>query len=84
MSPIHVVDDIRAPLIVLLHDRHDHIIPVSESRQLWSRLRDRPGTTYTELEFRHLDPRRLSPRRLASELPRLFRAVYPIYRRTVA
>jgi hypothetical protein len=84
MSPIEVVDDIRAPLLVLIHDRHDHIIPVSESRHLWALLRDRQGATYTELEFRHLDPRQLSPRRLASELPKLFRAVYPIYRHTAA
>lgn len=84
MSPISVIDQIRAPLIVLIHDRHDHIVPVSESRLLWSVLCDRHGTSYTELEFRHLDPRKLSPRKLASELPKLFRAVYPIYRQTAA
>ena len=84
MSPIACIDDVRAPLIVLIHDRHDHIIPVSESRQLWAALRGRPGASYTELEFRHMDPRKLSPLRLARELPKLFRAVYPIYRQTAA
>ena len=83
LSPIKCATEIRAPLIVLLHDRHDHIIPVSESRQLWAMLRDRRGVSYTELEFRHLDPTKLSPLRLARELPKLFFAIYPIYRTTV-
>ena len=82
MSPITCIGEVRAPVIVLLHDRHDHIIPVSELRQLWSMLRDRPGASYTELEFRHLDPTKLSPLRLARELPKLFFAIYPIYRTT--
>ncbi len=84
MSPIRCIDDVRAPVIVLLHDRHDHIIPVSESRRLWTMLRDRPGASYTELEFRHLDPTKLSPLRLARELPKLYRAIYPIYRQAMS
>ena len=82
MSPLTHVETIHAPLMVLLHDRHDHMIPVSESRQLWDALRGRPGATYTELEFRHLDPTKLSPLRLARELPKLYAAIYPLYRQT--
>ena len=32
--PLHYLRDIRAPLIVLLHDRDDPVIPVGESRRL--------------------------------------------------
>ena len=84
MSPMTYLDDIRAPLIVLLHDRRDHIIPVSESRRLWSALSGRAGASYTELGFWHLDPTKLSPLRLARELPKLYSAVFPLYRRTTA
>src|SRR5207249_768884 len=42
MSPIGYVRDIRAPLIVLLHDRDDVVIPVGESRCLRDAFAD-PG-----------------------------------------
>jgi dipeptidyl aminopeptidase/acylaminoacyl peptidase len=84
MSPMTYLADIRAPLLVLLHDRRDHIIPVSESRRLWSALSGRPGASYTELGFQHLDPTKLSPLRLARELPKLYSAVFPLYRQTTA
>ncbi len=84
MSPMTYLSDIRAPLIVLLHDRRDHIIPVSESRRLWSALSGRPGASYTEMGLQHLDPTRLSPLRLVRELPKLYFAVFPLYRRTTA
>lgn len=84
MSPLTHASSIKAPLIVLLHDRHDHMIPVSESRQLWAVLGGRSGATYTELEFRHLDPTKLSPLRLARELPKLYTAIYPLYRQAAA
>jgi len=84
MSPITYLSDIHSPLIVLLHDRRDHIIPVSESRRLWSALSGRPGASYTEMGLQHLDPTRLSPLRLVRELPKLYFAVFPLYRRTTA
>jgi hypothetical protein len=84
MSPVGYVNDIEAPLIVLLHDRHDPVIPVGESRRLRSALSGRAGVRYTELGFRHLDPTRLSPIRLARELPRLYLAMYPLFRRAMA
>jgi dienelactone hydrolase len=84
MSPLGFVDEIEAPLIVLLHDRYDPVIPVGESRRLWAALSGRAGARYTELGFRHLDPTRLSPLRLARELPRFYGAMLPIFRREVA
>ncbi len=80
LSPITRVRDIRAPLITLLHDRRDHLIPVSESRQLWAAMSGRVGAHYTELGFQHLDPTRLPPFRLVVELSKLYRAVYPLFR----
>jgi hypothetical protein len=84
LSPIGSVERIRAPLIVLLHDRGDHMIPVSESRRLWSILAGRQGATYTELGFRHMDPTKLPLVQLARELPRLCFAIYRICRITEA
>ena len=84
MSPMTYLSDIRAPLIALLHDRRDHMIPVSESRRLWSALSGRPGASYTELGFQHLDPTKLSPLRLVRELPKLYSGVFPLFRRTTA
>jgi hypothetical protein len=84
LSPESYVGQIEAPLIVLLHDRYDPVIPVGESRRLSAALSRRPGVRYTELGFRHLDPTRLSPRRLARELPRLYLALYPLFHRAMA
>ena len=84
MSPASYLDDIEAPLIVLLHDRYDAVIPVGESRRLGSALSGRAGARYTELGLRHLDPTRLSPLRLARELPRFYRAMYPLFRQAMA
>jgi dienelactone hydrolase len=79
MSPLGSVHQIEAPLIVLLHDRYDPVVPVGESRRLAAALSGRAGVRYTELGFRHLDPTRLSPLRLARELPRLYLAMYPLF-----
>ena len=86
LSPLKYVQDIRAPLIVLLHDRGDQLIPVSESRRLYSALAERGRVQYTEMRFQHLDPvkGKLSPLRLVWELGNFFFAVYPIFRQAVA
>ena len=84
MSPLAYLADVRAPLLVILHDRGDAVVPVSESRQLRSALAGRPGVRYTELGFQHMSPDRVSPVRLVRELGRFYRAVYPVFRRAVA
>jgi dienelactone hydrolase len=84
LSPTRYAKDIRAPLIVLLHDRDDPVIPVSESRRLRDVLAERGRVRYTEFTvFRHMDPSKghPAPTALAGELIRFARALYPIFLR---
>jgi hypothetical protein len=85
MSPMTYLDDIAAPRIMLLHDRNDHVIPVGESRRLWSALSGRPGVSYTEMGLQHLRmPQGLSPLRLVREIAKTYLAWYPLFRVTTA
>ena len=87
MSPTTYLRDLRAPLVVLLHDRDDPVIPVGESRRLRDALAGRGGVRYTEFTvFRHLDPTRAraSPVALARELVRFGRAMFPLFQRAAA
>jgi len=87
MSPINYISDIRAPLIVLLHDRDDPVIPVGESRCLRAALSDRDGVHYTEFTvFKHLDPTKGNPKPipLARELVRFALAIYPLFEQAAA
>ena len=86
LSPLHYLKDLHAPLIVLLHDRGDQVIPVGESRRLRSALAGHVGVHYTEMLFQHLDPvkGKLPLFRLVRELGKFFRAVYPLFRQAVA
>jgi hypothetical protein len=86
LSPLNYLKDLHAPLIVLLHDRGDQVIPVGESRRLYSALAGHAGMHYTEMLFQHLDPvkGRLPVYRLVQQLSRFFRAVYPLFRQAVA
>jgi len=86
LSPLNYVKDIRAPLIVHLHDEGDQVIPVNESRQLHSALVGHAGVHYTEMQFQHLDPikGRLPLFRLIHELGKFFLAVYPLFQQAVA
>ena len=87
LSPLRYLNDIRAPLIAIAHDRDDAVIPLEESRQLWSVLSKRPGTHYTELGmFQHMDPtkQRVPLRVMVRELVRFFAFVYPVFRQAVA
>ena len=82
LSPIAYLSDVRAPLIVLLHDRDDPVIPVDESRRLRDALAHRAGVRYTEFTvFKHLDPSKGHPSAIAltRELMRFGRAVYPVF-----
>ena len=83
MSPLGHLDDIKAALILVGHDRDDLVIPVGESRRLASALSGRAGAEYTEYGmFQHADPtkRKLSPVRLALELRRFYLSLYPMFR----
>ena len=51
MSLINYLKDIQSPLIILLHDRGDTVIPVGEQRRLWAMLPSRAGVHYTELQW---------------------------------
>jgi hypothetical protein len=98
LSPMNYLKDVRAPLIILLHDRGDQVIPVGESRRLRSALagsRGAPkgppplgaaGVRYTEMQFQHLDPvkGKLPLFRLVRELGKFFLAVHPMFRQAVA
>jgi hypothetical protein len=82
LSPTTYLCDLRAPLIVLLHDRDDPVIPVGESRRLRDALAGRDGVRYTEFTvFKHLDPTKghPSPGALARELVRFGRAIHPLF-----
>jgi hypothetical protein len=85
LSPMNYLKDIHAPLIVLLHDRGDQVIPVGESRCLLSALAGHAGVHYTEMQFSHLDPSKgkLPFFRLVRELGKFFVAMYPLFRRAV-
>jgi len=86
LSPVNYLKDIQARLIILLHDRGDQVIPVSESRRLFSALAGRDGVHYTEMQFSHLDPvkGKLPFLRLVRELGKFFLAVFPLFRQAVA
>jgi dipeptidyl aminopeptidase/acylaminoacyl peptidase len=86
LSPINYLKDIHAPLIVLLHDRGDQVIPVGESRRLHSALNGHAGVHYTEMQFQHLDPvkAKLPLFRLLREFSKFFVAIYPLFRQAVA
>ncbi len=86
MSPATHVANLSAPLIVLMHDRQDPVVPVGESRALHRALAGR-GALYTEFTvFRHLDPTkgRPAPLPLARELARFAVAIYPLFRHATA
>jgi hypothetical protein len=86
LSPVNHLKDLRAPLIVLLHDAGDQVVPVGESRRLVRTLAGRSGVHYTEMQFSHLDPSKgkLPLSRLLREFAKFFRAMYPLFRQSVA
>lgn len=85
LSPINYLQDIQAPLITLLHDQKDQVIPVGESRRLHAALTEHTGVHYTEMQFQHLDPvkGKLPFFRLMGEFGKFFLAVYPLFQQAV-
>jgi hypothetical protein len=84
LSPGNYLQDLHVPVIVLLHDQGDQVIPVGESRRLVAAWGKRAGLHYTEMQFQHLDPvkGKLPLPRLLRELGKFLRAVYPIFGET--
>jgi hypothetical protein len=86
MSPEHYLPELHAPLVVLMHDHDDPVIPRTESLRLRDALASRPALRYTEfVMFKHLDPSRVKMRlpALLRELGRFYLALYPIFRQAV-
>jgi len=87
LSPMSYLRDIHAPEIIVGHDRDDLVIPVSESRCLWSALCERTGACYTEFAmFQHMDPtkRKLPLFRLIQQFSKFYLFLYRIFRRASA
>lgn len=86
LSPVNSLPRLCTPLIVLLHDRGDQVIPVDESRRLHAALVGRAGVHYTEMRFQHLDPLKgkLPLFVLMRELGKFYLAIYPLFRHAVA
>lgn len=86
LSPLEYLTGLHTPLLVLLHDRGDGVIPVGESRRLAAALAGHAGVHYTEMEFQHMDPvkGKLPLLRLVRELGKFFAALYPLFRQAVA
>lgn len=80
ISPTAHVRDIRARLLIL-HDRHDRLVPAAESRRLLAATEDRGNVRYTEvLAFEHVRPSGGGIGALLGEAFRLYRHMYDIIR----
>ena len=86
LSPMNYLKDIRAPLITLLHDRGDQVVPVGESQRLLTGLAGHSGVQYTEMQFQHLDPTKgkLPFFLLVREFGKFILAIYPMFRQVVS
>ena len=80
ISPSAHVDNISARLLIL-HDRHDRLVPAAESRRLLAATEDRGNVRYTEvLAFEHVRPSGGGIGALLGEAFRLYRHMYDIIR----
>ena len=80
ISPSAHVDNISARLLIL-HDRHDRLVPAAESRRLLAATQDRGDVRYTEvLAFEHVRPSGGGIGALLGEAFRLYRHMYDIIR----
>ncbi len=84
LSPVNYLHDVHAPVVVILHDEGDQVIPISESRQIETAIAGRTGLQYTVMHFSHLDPAkgRLPLRRLLHEFISFFKGILPLFTRT--
>jgi dienelactone hydrolase len=82
LSPMNYLENIQASQVILLHDRGDQVIPVGETRRLFSAFDGHAGVHFTEMQFSHLDPvkGKLPLPHLVWELGKFFFAVYPLFR----
>jgi dienelactone hydrolase len=83
MSPLSYLPKLKAPLLVLMHDRDDPVIPIAESKLLRGALANWAGLRYTEFTmFKHMDPTKvhLHILPLLRELTRFYRSLYPMFR----
>ncbi len=83
LSPINYLNNLEVPLIVLLHDQGDQVVPVGESRRLNITLKGHTDIRYTEMLFQHLDPAKgkLPFFRLIREFTKFVSAMYPLFYR---
>ncbi len=84
ISPVRYVKEIHAPLVIFCHDSGDKVVPVGESRRLYSAFSGRTGVHYTEMSFQHLDPSKLPLFSMLKGLGKFYLTVYPLFRRAVA
>ncbi len=84
LSPVRYLQDLHAPVVAILHDEEDQVIPISESRQIQAALADRSGLHYTVMHFSHLDPAkgRLPLPRLLREFANFFAGILPLFVQT--
>ena len=80
VSPSAHVSGIQARLLVM-HDRHDRLVPAAESRRLLAATEDRGDVRYTEvLAFEHVRPSGGGIGELLGEAARLYWHMYSIIR----
>ena len=80
VSPSTYVPDIQAKLLIM-HDRHDRLVPAAESRRLLAATEERGDVRYTEvLAFEHVRPSGGGFGDLLAEAGRLFWHMYSIIR----
>lgn len=79
ISPSTHIGNLKAPVLIM-HDREDTAIPITESRAMVEALQDTNRLYYTEFAmFEHMDPtRNVSPPTMVKEMVKLFRHTFHI------
>ncbi len=80
ISPSNHLEGLRARLLIM-HDRHDQLVPSAESRRLVKATQDRLDVRYTEfVAFDHVLPSGGGPLTRLGQAVRLYRHMYDIIR----